>query len=142
MKRALIAILLLSCVVLVGATESPAGKDDPIGRNLFPPELVMGHQQLIGLTEVQRNTMKKEIEKAQSKFLDLQFQMQPEGEKLIQLLQARPVEEARVLAQADAVMRLETETKKTHLSLLIRIKNMLTAEQQAKLTEIRQGEGK
>ena len=142
MKRALIAILLLSCVVLVGATESPSGKDDPIGRNLFPPELVMGNQQLIGLTEAQRNTMKKEIEKAQSKFLDLQFQMQPESEKLIQLLQARPVEESRVLAQADAVMRLETETKKTHLALLIRIKNMLTAEQQAKLAEIRQREEK
>jgi Spy/CpxP family protein refolding chaperone len=137
MKRALSALLLLSCVVLAGATESPAEKDDPIGRNLFPPELVMSHQQLIGLTEVQRNTMKKEIEKAQSKFLDLQFQMQPESEKLIQLLQARPVEEARVLAQADAVMRLETETKKTHLSLLIRIKNALTAEQQAKLMDIR-----
>jgi Spy/CpxP family protein refolding chaperone len=142
MKRALSALLLLSCVVLAGATESPAEKDDPIGRNLFPPELVMSHQQLIGLTEVQRNTMKKEIEKAQSKFLDLQFQMQPESEKLIQLLQARPVEEARVLAQADAVMRLETETKKTHLSLLIRIKNALTAEQQAKLMDIRRREEK
>lgn len=139
MKYAL-AILFSFTLCAVGAAESPAQKDDPIGRNLFPPELVMSHQQQIGLEEDQRETIKKEIGKAQSKFLDLQFQMQRESEKLIQLLQARPVEEAKVLAQADAVMRLETETKKTHLSLLIRIKNALTAEQQAKLMDIRRRE--
>lgn len=137
-----LAILLSLTLCAAGAAESPAQKDDPIGRNLFPPELVMSHQQQIGLEEDQRETIKKEIGKAQSKFLDLQFQMQRESERLIQLLQARPLEEARILAQADAVMRLETETKKTHLSLLIRIKNALTTEQQAKLMDIRRREEK
>lgn len=141
MKDAL-AILFSFTLCAAGAAESPAQKDDPIGRNLFPPELVMSHQQQIGLEEDQREAIKKEIGKAQSKFLDLQFQMQRESERLIQLLQARPVEEAKVLAQADAVMRLETETKKTHLSLLIRIKNALTAEQQEKLMDIRRREEK
>jgi Spy/CpxP family protein refolding chaperone len=141
MKYAL-AILFSFTLCAAGAAEGPAQKDDPIGRNLFPPELVMSHQQQIGLEEDQRETIKKEIGKAQSKFLDLQFQMQRESERLIQLLQARPVEEAKVLAQADAVMRLETETKKTHLSLLIRMKNALTAEQQAKLMDIRRREEK
>ncbi|MDQ5858523.1 MAG: periplasmic heavy metal sensor [Acidobacteriota bacterium] len=136
------AILLSLTLCAAAAAESPAQKDDPIGRNLFPPELVMSHQQQIGLEEDQRETIKKEIGKAQSKFLDLQFQMQRESERLIQLLQARSLEEARILAQADAVMRLETETKKTHLSLLIRIKNALTAEQQTKLMDIRRREEK
>ena len=139
MKYAL-AILFSMALGAAAAAESPAQKDDPIGRNLFPPELVMKHQQQIGLDEDQRETIKKEIGKAQSKFLDLQFQMQRESERLIQLLEARPVEEGKVLAQADAVMRLETETKKTHLSLLIRIKNALTADQQAKLIDIRRRE--
>lgn len=142
MKRALISLLLLSRVVLAGAAEAPAGKDDPLARSFFPPELVMGHQQQIGLEEDQREAIKKEIGKAQSKFLDFQWQIQKESEKLIQLSQARPVEEGKVLAQAEAVMRIETDMKKTHLSLLIRIKNALTAEQQAKLMEIRRGEDK
>ena len=136
MKKTL-AVLLLLGLCASGAAQATAEKNDPIGRNLFPPDLVMGHQQQIGLEEDQREAIKKEIGKAQSKFLDLQWQMQRESEKLILLLQAKPVEEARVLVQADAVMRLETETKKTHLSLLIRIKNALTAEQQEKLTEVR-----
>lgn len=142
MKRALISLLLLSCVVLAGAAEAPAGKDDPLARSFFPPELVMGHQQQIGLEEDQRETIKKEIGKAQSKFLDFQWQIQKESEKLIQFSQARPVEEGKVLAQAEAVMRIETDMKKTHLALLIRIKNTLTAEQQAKLMEVRRREEK
>ena len=141
MKYAL-AILLSVTLCAAGTAESPEQKGDPIGRNLFPPELVMSHQQLIGLDEDQRETIKKEIGKAQSKFLDLQFQMQRESERLIQLLEARPVEETRALAQADTVMRLEAETKKTHLSLLIRIKNALTSDQQAKLMDIRRREEK
>lgn len=141
MKYAL-AVLFSVTLCAAGVAESPTQKDDPIGRFLFPPELVMSHQQQIGLEDDQRETIKKEIGKAQSKFLDLQFQMQRESERLIQLLQARPVEEAKVLAQADAVMRLETETKKTHLSLLIRIKNALTAEQQEELMDIRRREEK
>lgn len=142
MKRAVLSLLLLSCVVLAGATEAPAGKDDPLGQSFFPPELVMGHQQQIGLEEDQREAIKKEIVKVQSKFLDFQWQIQKESERLVQLAQARPVEEGKVIAQAEAVMRLETEMKKTHLSLLIRIKNALTAEQQAKLMEIRRREEK
>lgn len=141
MRNAVAAVL---CLLLSAAAlgDGPAAKEDPIGAQLFPPELVMGHQQEIGLAEGQREAIKREIEKAQSRFLDLQWQMQREVERLVLLLQSRPVEEARVLAQAETVMGLETETKKTHLSLLVRIKNTLSGEQQAKLREIRQRAGK
>jgi len=140
MKHAVAAVLCLGlCAAALG--DGPAPKEDPIGAQLFPPELVMGHQQEIGLGEGQREAIKREIEKAQSRFLDLQWQMPREVERLVFLLQSRPVDEARVLAQAETVMRLETETKKTHLSLLVRIKNALSAEQHAKLREIRQRTG-
>jgi len=63
--------------------------------------------------------------------------LQEETAKLLKLLDGRTVEEARALEQADRVMGLEREIKRTHLGLLIRIKNMLTPEQQARLSEIR-----
>ena len=74
----------------------------------------------------------------QSKFLDLQFQMQKEMEKLVSLLDGKPADESKTLAQADALMRLETETKKMQLAMLVRIKNLLTEEQQAKLARLRE----
>ena len=78
----------------------------------------------------------------QSRFLELQWDVQAESEKMAKLLQASPVDEAALLAQADKVMGLEREVKRTHLSLLVRIKNLLTDAQRAKLTELRRrGEG-
>jgi Spy/CpxP family protein refolding chaperone len=50
------------------------------------------------------------------------------------------VDESRVLGQADRILALEKEIKKTHLTLLVRVKNLLTREQQAKLSEIRRAE--
>jgi Spy/CpxP family protein refolding chaperone len=48
-----------------------------------------------------------------------------------------PIDEARVLEQADKVMGLEREIKKIHLSMLIRIKNSLTSEQVMQLRQLR-----
>jgi Spy/CpxP family protein refolding chaperone len=119
------------------ATDAAPAADDPIARSFFAPDLVMKHQKEIGLTERQRETIKTEIQKVQSKYLDLQFQMQSEAEKLLDLIQSRPVDESRTLAQAETVMRLETETKKLHLGMLVRIKNMLTETQVQRLGELR-----
>jgi Spy/CpxP family protein refolding chaperone len=120
---------------LGGLGAQPA--DDPIAQQVFPPELVMRHAEAIGLEERQRTGIKEAVQKAQSKFVDLQWDLQGESEKLVRLLGATPADEAAVLAQADKVLALEREVKKTQLSLLVRIKNLLTAAQQNKLKELR-----
>ena len=111
--------------------------DDPIGRYLVPPDLIMAHSQELNLQEKQRAAIKAEVQKAQSKFIDAQWDMKEETEKMVRLLQQTPADEARILEQADKVMALEREIKKTQLALLIRIRNVLTAEQMAKLEAIR-----
>ena len=111
--------------------------DDPLARYLVPPDLIMAHSQELNLLEKQRAAIKAEVQKAQSKFIDLQWDMKEESEKMIRLLQQTPADEARILEQADKVMAMEREIKKTQLSLLIRIRNVLTPEQMAKLEEIR-----
>ena len=112
-------------------------EDDPMARYLVPPDLIMAHSQQLNLLDKQRAAIKAEVQKAQSKFIDLQWDMKEESEKMIRLLQQTPADEARILEQADKVMAMEREIKKTQLSLLIRIRNVLTAEQMAKLEEIR-----
>ena len=114
-----------------------ASPEDPLARYLFPPELVMAHQQAIELTERQRATVRDAIKEAQGKFVDLQFQMSAEVEKLQRLLQGSTVQETSVLQQVDRVLGLERELKHAQLTLLIRIKNALTEEQQASLTRLR-----
>jgi len=134
---------LFFAVLCVGPTlAEPSPGDDPLARFLYPPDKVLGHAQEIGLDDAQRKGIRAELQKAQSHFLDFQLDMQPETEKMVRLLQEKPVDEAKVLAQADRLMSLEREVKKTQLTLLIRIKNRLTPAQQEKMSELLRAEGK
>jgi Spy/CpxP family protein refolding chaperone len=129
----LCASLLLSCQ-LVQAQQQP---NDLIGETLFPPELVMQHQQAIGLSEEQKNFLKTETRKAQSRFTDLQWQLQDEAEKLVAVLRQDQVDEQQTLAQLDKLLSVEREIKRAQFALLIQIRNKLTPEQRARLMEIK-----
>lgn len=136
MKRIAAAVVFVLCLAARLSGQGAPGSEDPFARYLFPPERVIGRGQEIGLDDAQKNAIRNEVHKAQSRFLDLQFEIQAESEKMGRLLQEKPVEEARVLAQVDRILALEKDVKKTQVSLLIRIKNLLTPAQQAKLTEL------
>ena len=130
---------LLLALLLTGNPGPPPPSDDPIGSKLFPPELIMGHQTELEVDEKQRAAIVKEIEAAQSRILHAQWELQAAAEQLGKLLERSQVDEAKALAQAEKVMNLEREVKKVHLGLLIRIKNLLTDAQRAKLAELRKG---
>ena len=97
----------------------------------------MGHQGELRIDDKQRDALVKELERAQAQFPRLQWQLQAATEQLSRLLDAPQVDEAKALAQAGEVMKLETEIKKTHLGLLIRLRNLLTETQRAQLQKIR-----
>ena len=130
---ALIAFLLLTAG-FVGA-QQPAS--DPMGEAFFPPEFVMQHQQTIGLTEQQKNFFKTEFRKAQTRFTELQWQLSDESEKMVALVKQEPLDEQQALAQLDKVLNAEREIKRLQLSLVIQIRNALTPEQRARLTELK-----
>jgi Spy/CpxP family protein refolding chaperone len=138
MKSFLLVLLLIAPLSLFAQQQPPQSpNNDPIGRYLIPPELVMSQSEQIGLNERQRATIKGEIQKMQAKFLDAQWDLQEQTGKMTQLLQHSPADETKILEQADKIMALEREIKRTHLTLLVRIKNALTAEQIAKLEGMR-----
>jgi len=135
-------LMLIVLVSLAGTSLSaqprPMGPPvDPLGENLFPPELVMQHQQALDLSEEQRNLIKGEIQNAQGRFTELQWQLQNEMETMAFLVKQGRIDEQRTLAQLDRIVGLEREMKRAQLTLLIRVKNSLTPEQQAKLQTLR-----
>ncbi len=145
MKRSILILALILGASSLGAQQpmgqrppgpGPGGPDD-WGRSFFPPELVMQHQSEIGLQDSQRAALTSAIQQAQSKFMDTQWKLSAEGEKMGRLLQGPKVDEAAVLDEVDRILNLEREMKKAQISLMVRIKNTLTPQQQAKLTEIR-----
>jgi len=113
-----------------------ASSDDPFARFLFPPEQVMSNQQAIKLTDRQRSAIQDALREAQGKFLDLQFKMSGESEKLQRILQGSTIDQARLLDQMDHLLALERDTKRTQLSLMALIKNQLSEQQQNELRQL------
>ncbi|HZI22877.1 MAG TPA: periplasmic heavy metal sensor [Gemmatimonadales bacterium] len=142
MKSALtLAFALVCCSALVAQQPPPpqSPPDDPLARVLFPPEVVMQHQQDIALRPEQRAAITKAIQEFQNKVVDLQWKMQDQSQRLVTLLEKPTVDQAAALTQVDEVLGVEREVKRAHITLLIQIKNTLSPEQQAKLTRARAG---
>ena len=133
------AASLMIFVSSLGAQQPPAV--DPLNDLMFPPELVMARQNAIGLSEAQKTYLRAEVLKAQTRFTELQWQLQSDMEGLIGLLKQSKADEAQVAAQLDKVLASEREIKRAQISLLVRIKNDLTEEQQHRLRALR-GESK
>ena len=146
MRSSILALAFVLGAASLGA-QGPVGQRPPgpgpddWGRNFFPPELVMQNQSEIALQDSQRAALTSAIQQAQGKFMDLQWKLSAEGEKMGRLLQGTKVDEAQVLDEVDRILALEREMKKAQISLMVRIKNTLTAAQQAKLAEIRNRRG-
>lgn len=137
-----VAVVTFALFAAVRMPAEPAPGDDPIGRLLFPPDKVLSHAQELGLDDAQRKSIRAELQKTQPKFLDLQLDIQAEVEKMTQLLQEKPVDEVKVMAQLDRILTIENQAKKTQIALLVRIKNLLTPAQQTKMSALQKSEGK
>jgi len=132
-----IRVLTFVLLSLPGLTFAQAPGSEPVADQLFAPELIMKYQRDIALTEGQQRMIKEAMQRAQAKFLDVQWLIQGESATLVQLLGARPVDENAVLAQIDRVLNLEREIKRAQLSLLIQIKNTLSDQQITRLMALK-----
>lgn len=127
------AVLLFSVALASGQQPNP----DPVGESFFAPELVLQHQEAIGLNAEQKESLKSEIRQAQLKFTELQWKLQDQMEKLLALITPPHVEEQQVIAQLEKVLAAERDIKREQITLLVRIKNKLRPDQQAKLSDLR-----
>jgi Spy/CpxP family protein refolding chaperone len=145
-----IAVTRVTCWVAIGVVSmlgyaSPTlaqnpKPDDAFAQALFDPQLVLRHAQTIGLTTAQRRTILDELKTTQVALGPLQANMTEPALDLVELLGQPRVDEARVVAKMDQVLKIENEVKKQQATLLVRIKNVLTAEQQTRLRELRNAE--
>jgi Spy/CpxP family protein refolding chaperone len=143
MRSKPVVLAALLCWLLLGwspvfAQPNPgAPSSDPIGQHLFPPDLVFSHAEAIGLSDAQKASMQSAMLNAQSHFAELQPRLQQAVQTMVSLIGQPRVDESQVLSQLDKVLSVEREVKRTQIGLMIRIKNVLTVEQQAKLRQLR-----
>ena len=143
-SRTGVAVLALWCVASARAEGPPGmpGMGPPGGppaflSKVFPPKLVMEHQQEIGLRPAQVEAIKQAMNDTQRELLDVQWKLDADSEALGKLLEADHVDEAAVLAKLEQVTAVEQQVKKVNFALLVKIKNQLDPAQQAKLRSFR-----
>lgn len=136
------AIALLVGLLAAPAARAQAKSDDAFAKAMFDPQLVLKNAQAIGLTAAQRKSILDEMRTTQTALAPLQIDMAEPAIELQELLELSRVDEAKAMAKIDQVLKVENEVKKRQAAFIIRVKNILTPEQQAKLRAIRDGNGK
>ena len=131
------ALALLVAASLPSAAEEPP----PFMRALYPPDLVMRHARDVGLESSQRKAITKAVTDTQAATLELKWEMQEAAQSLAELVEPPRVDEKSAIAAASRVMEIEARVKQAHLALLVRIKNVLSADQQRALDALRDREG-
>jgi Spy/CpxP family protein refolding chaperone len=139
--RSKIVVTVLAFVLCTASAvrAQPAASQDPVGDALIPPEIVMAHQDALHLTDAQKNAIQSDAQGAQEHFMSEQWRLAAASEKLVALLKQSHVDQSKALAQLDAVLSLEREIKHTQLTLMIEVKNELTAEQQTIARQFKSG---
>ena len=105
--------------------------------SLFPPELVMRNQKAIDLTLDQQAAIRAEMVKTLPRFTDLQWQLSSEEETLDAFLKLSRPDEKNVLLQLDKVLAIENEMKHLQLGMMLKMKLILSPDQQNRLRELR-----
>lgn len=140
-SRLTVAAMVLACAGLGWAQpemmDGPPMRPPAFVRELFPPSLIMRHQSDIALSAAQREAITREIGEVQPRLLALRWELEEKTAALGKLLAAERVDETAALERVDRVMQLEEQMKRIHLGMLIRLKNQLSAEQQATLRTLR-----
>jgi Spy/CpxP family protein refolding chaperone len=139
-RTALLVMLLLGggATSLAAQTPQPApAPADSLFDALFPPDLIMRHRAAIELSDRQRDEITRQIQQLQGRVVALQWELLGEMEELRRILEATSVDMDRALDQMNEVLDREKEIKTAHLEMLLRIKNVLNAQQQAELRRLR-----
>src|SRR5258707_7361273 len=104
--------VLCICAIFLfaaGAARAQQPEQDPIGQSFFAPELVIQHQEAIGLSAEQKDYFKTEIRQAQLKFTELQWKLQDEMAKLDTLAKQPNGDEQQALARLEQALAWESE---------------------------------
>jgi Spy/CpxP family protein refolding chaperone len=125
-------------VPLGGAAQESEEKADPFSEVFFAPEFIMQHRRAIELTDEQRDAITGAIQDLQGRAVSRRFELLDEVQTLLEILSEREVDLDRAMDQVDEFLDTENDVKRAQFELLIRIKNILTPEQQETLEALRE----
>jgi len=96
----------------------------------------MKHQKELDLTADQTSAIMSAMKAGGNTFLELSWKQSSQQENLGQILKSEKVDSAAAMDQFGKMLSLEDEMKRSRFRCLIDVKNVLTPQQQQKLSEL------
>jgi len=126
---------LFVALVCLGAGTSFAEnlKADVFKGKLFAPNIILEHRAELDLTKQQFTEIRAAVVEVQSGVAEHEWDMREAYEALMLELDGAPIDEAEVLKYADKALLAENKVKKMQMAMLVKLKNLLNAEQIAYL---------
>jgi hypothetical protein len=137
MKKGLLILLACTCLgVTTVAAKEP--KDDVFKGKLFAPNVILENQAELELSKQQFTDIRRAVVDVQANVAEHEWDVREAYQSILAELDRAPIDEVQVLEYVDAALRAENEVKKLQVAMLIKLKNLLTAEQVAYLESIRE----
>lgn len=121
-------MLAVASLAIAFANAAEPQKDVFKGK-LFPPNVILEHQTELALSKAQFTDIRAAVVEVQGGVAEHEWDMREAYQALMLELDKTPIDETRVLEHASVAMLAENEVKKKQMMMLVRLKNLLTAEQ-------------
>lgn len=125
------AIVLMFVALSSGFAFAAEGQRDVFKGKLFPPNVILEQQDQLGLTKDQFKAIKTAVVEVQSRVAEHEWDMREAYMQIMSELDKSPIDEDSVLALVDKALGAENRVKKEQMTMLIRLRNLMTEEQLA-----------
>jgi Spy/CpxP family protein refolding chaperone len=124
-----ILLLCLAIVSSISLAQGIRGKGDVFKGKLFPPKIILEHQDTLGLTKNQFKAIKAAVVEVQTNVAEHEWDMREAYRRVLAELDETPIDEGKALENIRTVLQAENQVKLAQVTMLIRIRNLLTDEQ-------------
>ncbi len=126
MRKKLIALIIISALLSGGAFAQGDRRGDVFKGKLFPPNIILEHQDELGLSKEQFTAIRAAVVAVQANIAEHEWDVREAYQRIMAGLDETPIDEKRVLRDVEAALLAENEVKKKQVAMLIRLKNTLT----------------
>ncbi len=127
MKKGILCLLVIASLGM-GSAMAEEPKDVFKGK-LFAPNIILENRDELRLSKEQFTAIRAAVVEVQAGVAEHEWDLQEAYQALMLELDRSPVSENKVLEHASAALLAENQVKKKQMVMLVRLKNLLTAEQ-------------
>ncbi len=127
MRKGILCLLVFASLGM-GSAIAEQPKDVFKGK-LFAPNVILENRDTLQLSKEQFTAIRAAVVEVQAGVAEHEWDMQEAYQALMLELDKSPVSEDKVLEYAGAALLAENQVKKKQMAMLVRLKNLLTAEQ-------------